>query len=75
MLWSYWRGNERRTCEVRLAAAGPDYELVITENGRPRVESFADVASLLAREHELLAAWRAQGWKLDAGAKNQERRT
>jgi len=67
MMWSYWRGKERRTCEVRLAATGPDYELVITEDGRQRVESFTDVMSLLSREHQLLAAWRAQGWKLDAG--------
>jgi hypothetical protein len=67
MLWSYCRNGVRRTCEVRLAAAGPDYELVITEEGRERVESFTDVASLLSREHQLLTAWRAQGWQLDGG--------
>lgn len=68
MLWSYWRGSERRSCEVRLAATGPDYELVITEAGRQRIESFTDVTALLSREHELLAAWRAQGWQLAGGA-------
>ena len=67
MLWAYSRGGDRRTCEVRLAATSPDYELVITEGGRQRVESFTDVASLLSREHELLTAWRAQGWELEGG--------
>jgi len=35
---------------------------VITENGKTRIESFDKLPKLLEREHELLQAWRAQGW-------------
>lgn len=67
MLWFYRRGPDTLSCEVRLAADGPGYELVITEKGVSRVERFTSVVALLSREHELLAAWRAQGWTHDVG--------
>lgn len=68
MLWLLTRGVEQRTCEVQLAADGPGYELIVAEHGRRQVERFAKLAALLAREHELLEAWRAQGWRIDMGA-------
>jgi hypothetical protein len=40
---------------------------VITENARERVEDFDHLPDLLAREHDLLKTWRAQGWR-DASA-------
>lgn len=62
MLYFFRRGNATKSCETRLNPDGPGYQLVITENEAPRVESYDELAKLLAREHELLLAWRAQGW-------------
>jgi hypothetical protein len=71
MVWFYSRGLERRSCETRLSENGDGYELVIREAGKARVEGFADLRKLMAREHQLLAAWRAQGWSsADAGYAN-----
>ena len=42
--------------------------LVIPEPGKIHVERFPDLPKLMAREHQLLTAWRAQGWNnADAG--------
>jgi hypothetical protein len=63
MLWFFERSGERLVCEVRLAADGPGYELVVSwPTGRQTVETFKDMPALLRREHELDRAWRAQGW-------------
>lgn len=63
MIWFYRRGNESRTCETRLAADGVGYELVVTTDGQVQIEHFDELNKLLAREHELLSAWRALGWR------------
>lgn len=63
MIWFYVLGTERRVCETRLAADGDGYELIIGERGGTHVERFRDLPELLRREHEVLAAWRAQGWR------------
>lgn len=62
MLYVFVRGSQRKTCETRLSADGAGYELVVTEAGMERVDRYATMERLLAREHELLQAWRAQGW-------------
>ena len=63
MIWFYRRGNESRTCETRLAADGVGYELVVNADNHVQIERFDQLNKLLAREHELLAAWRALGWR------------
>ena len=63
MIWFYRRGNESRTCETRLSADGVGYELVVTTDGQVQIEQFDELNKLLAREHELLSAWRALGWR------------
>lgn len=63
MVWFYSRGADTRTCETRLALDGQGYELIVTDADGPHVERFNELSNLLAREHELLAAWRAQGWR------------
>ena len=63
MVWFFGRGYENRSCETRLAADGDGYELIVTDGDMTHSEKFADLPRLLAREHELLAAWRAQGWR------------
>lgn len=63
MIWFYVLGAERRICETRLSADGDGYELIIGESGGTHVERFRDLPGLLRREHEVLAAWRAQGWQ------------
>ena len=68
MIWFYTRGSEIRTCETRLAADGEGYELIVTDSAGVHVETFTDMAQLLAREHEILSAWRALGWR-DTGAR------
>ena len=42
---------------------GSGYEWVVTIGDDSRVGPFTDLAALLAREHELLQAWRAIGWR------------
>ena len=63
MVWFYLRGSDTRTCETRLALDGQGYELIVSDTEGVRTEQFDELANLLAREHELLAAWRAQGWR------------
>jgi hypothetical protein len=63
VLYFFRRGDAALSCETRLNPDGPGYQLVITENSATHLEDFADLARLLAREHELLQAWRAQGWR------------
>ena len=67
MVWFYTRGHERLSCETRLALNGAGYELVIQNDAGERVEHFRQLRDLLAREHQLLAVWRAQGWRAAAG--------
>lgn len=56
------KGNQRQSCEVREASLW--YELVITQpDGKARVEHYTERAALLRRQHELLTAWKAQGWR------------
>jgi hypothetical protein len=63
MIYFFVRGAERKSCELRLNPDGEGYELVITENGKVQLERFNGIERLLAREHELLNAWKALGWK------------
>jgi hypothetical protein len=67
VLYFLRRGADAMSCETRLDPNGPGFQLVITENARERIEDFRELAALLAREHELLQAWRALGWR-DVGA-------
>ena len=74
MLWFFVRApGERRTCETRLAVAGEGYELVVTDDTGVHAEAFRDLSSLLAREHELLGAWRAMGWRPEPPAATPRR--
>ena len=63
MVWVDSGGAERRSCEMRLAGTGDGYGLVIRDEKKTRVEPFGDLRELLSREHQLLSAWKAQGWK------------
>jgi hypothetical protein len=74
MIYFFRRAADSLSCETRLNATGDGYELVITAHGKERTETFATVADMLAREHELLQAWRAQGWR-DVGPARQESST
>jgi len=56
------RGDDALSYETRLRDDGPGFEIVIEQEGQARVERYATLPELLAREHELLQAWRAQGW-------------
>ena len=71
MLYFLRRGTERRICETRLRADAPGYELVITDGDARHVEVFEELAQMLAREHELVQAWRAQGWQEEAGPRGK----
>jgi len=67
MVYFFRRGDETLTSETRLNPNGPGYQLVIIENAVMHIESYDELPKLLAREHQLLLAWRAQGWR-DVGA-------
>jgi hypothetical protein len=56
------KGNQRQSCDVHEESLW--YELIITEpSGKTRVERYTERAQMLRRQHELLAAWKAQGWR------------
>jgi len=63
VLYFFRRGPDEMSCETRLNPDGPGFQLVVVENDRQRVEDFDELPMLLSREHELLQAWRAQGWR------------
>jgi hypothetical protein len=67
-LYFFRRGQDRLSCETRLNPVGSGYELVVTTGDVSRVEPYSELAALLAREHELLQAWRAIGWREAAAA-------
>jgi hypothetical protein len=61
MTWLFTKRNQRMSCESREAMLW--YELVVTgPDGIPRVERYTERAAMLRRQHELLCAWKAQGW-------------
>ncbi len=50
------------SCEVREAMLW--YELIVTmPDGVVRVERYTERAGMLRRQHELICAWKAQGWR------------
>ena len=56
------KGGKRQRCEVHEASLW--YELIVTgPDGVARVERYTEKAGMLRRQHELLTAWKAQGWK------------
>jgi hypothetical protein len=56
------KGDQRQSCDVHEASLW--YELLITgPNGVKRVERYTERAAMLRRQHELLTAWKAQGWR------------
>ena len=62
MTWMFAKGGQRMICESRETMLW--YELVITSpDGVARVERYTERAQLLRRQHELLCAWKAQGWQ------------
>lgn len=63
MLYFFRRGDVALSCETRLNPMGAGFQLVIIENGHEQIETFSELPKLLAREHELIQAWKAQGWR------------
>jgi hypothetical protein len=62
MTWTFAKGSQRMSCEAREAMLW--YELVVTSpDGVARVERYTERAGMLRRQHELLCAWKAQGWR------------
>jgi hypothetical protein len=73
MIYFFKRGVETIACETRLSPEGQGYELVVTTGDKVQLESFTNLADLLAYEHELLLAWRAQGWRDETAARSVSR--
>ena len=63
MVYFYRRATDTRSCETRLEADGPGYELVVTDGADARTEHFDDVGALVAREYELRQVWQMHGWR------------
>jgi hypothetical protein len=63
ILYSFARGNAARTATVRRALTGTGYDLVVTDGTEEHVEHFETMDRLLLREHALVTAWRAAGWR------------
>jgi hypothetical protein len=63
VIYFFRKGDHRLACETRLNPLGAGYELVVTADGLTHVEPYDELSALLAREHELVQAWRAIGWR------------
>jgi len=63
ILYSSARSNAARTTTVRRSLTGSGYDLIVTDGSDERLEHFETMDRLLLREHELVAAWRAAGWR------------
>jgi hypothetical protein len=63
VIYFFRRETDLRMCETRLQPDGPGYELVVTDGPCSYVERFMELSALLAREHALMLAWYAQGWR------------
>jgi hypothetical protein len=63
VIYFFRKGDHRLTCETRLNPLGAGYELVVITDGVTHVEPYDELPPLLSREHELLQAWRAMGWR------------
>jgi hypothetical protein len=62
MTWLFDKGSQRISCEAREAMLW--YELVVTEpDGVTGVERYTSARECCAVSHELLCAWKAQGWR------------
>jgi hypothetical protein len=72
VIYFFRRGAQAKQCETRLDSTGEGFELVVTDDGQERIEKFDTIGDMLAREHELLQAWRAQGW-MDIGPSKSSR--
>ena len=67
------KDSERMSCESGEAMLW--YELIVTmPDGATRVERYTERAGMLRRLHELLCAWKAQGWQEMEAAPAQVRR-
>jgi hypothetical protein len=73
MLYCFKREGQTLLCEVRHSADDTGFELVVIGVGQSHTERFRTITALLAREHELTAAWRALGWQLDCGVVSRGR--
>jgi hypothetical protein len=73
MIYFFKRGPETIACETRLSPHGDGYELVITRGEKVQIEPFLELAHMLAHEHELLLAWRAQGWRDETAVRSSGR--
>jgi hypothetical protein len=63
VIWFYAKHGNHLRCEVRQAASGEQFDLIITEaDGTERIEHFEDSASVTRRTLQLEAEWIRQGW-------------
>ncbi len=65
MIWFFERHQARLSYEIRRAAEGTEYELVITHpDGSQQVEAFTDASLLMERSVRLRDALLTQGWRI-----------
>ena len=63
MIWFFNRNGERLRYEIRRAATGVAYELVLTfPDGNTQTQQTADAAELLDRCADLARTLRDDGW-------------
>jgi hypothetical protein len=63
MIHFFHRAGDMLSCETRLEADGPGYELVVTEGRTCHVEHFDDVRRLENRQSELRYSLLSHGWR------------
>lgn len=64
MLWIFERKGKQMRCEIRRDAAGPGYEMIVTNpDGSQRMERFEDTTDLIKRTLDFQRELLESGWR------------
>jgi hypothetical protein len=67
MIWTFERGSERTSCEIRRDADGQYYEFVVTgPDGAPRLERYEEPSEVIARSVDVMRGLIEAGWRSPA---------
>lgn len=64
MIWSFERGGERTSCEIRRDPDGQHYELVLTApDGSEKTESYEEPSEVITRSVDVMRGLIEAGWR------------
>jgi len=64
MIWSFERGGQRMSCEIRRDEDGHYYELVVTNtDGSERAERYEEPSEVVTRSVDVMRGLIEDGWR------------